>query len=1082
MNAVTTQFTPFATIVLDEAGTILSFDSEAETLFGYAASDCLGQDLTAIMPEARRLYVSPESSQLTQGDYRLNALYQHSDPIPVEISLRSVEMLERSLVIATLHPIQPSFFVETSANASDNADENLLLLAQASHRFQELFQGLPVACVCYDEHGQIYEWNRAYHELTGYSPDQLLTMKVWDTVDSDADRTRTRDACRQVFSGHVAETIECAVVRADKTRYTALCNAFAIRNSEGAVIGAINTHQDITKHKQAEADLRMKENHLRTVITGAPIVLFGFDENGIFTVSEGRGLELQGLKPGETVGRSLYEIYKDVPEIVHACRSALAGNTVTSIDKLGANYYEAWYSPIRDDAGRVTGAVGVATDITQKHLAEEALKATTEHLTRILETVAEGIAIVDDNGRYTFANPAAEAILGVAREEITQQVYYESSWRMRGANGEYCALEVLPITQALISGRPVYDLELSFDRTDGRSITLSINAAPLTDEHGVVTGAVTSFVDITERKLSEQALHDAQEKLEMRVVERTRALGAANGALHEEIVKHKLAEETTRRSNALLKAQQEAAPDGILILDEDQKIASVNRRFTEIWDIPADLIEQGDHQKLVDYKMQRIEGQESFLNLKRKEIEFPHLTHNFELQLLNGRILEGYSAPVVSGDGETLYGRIVSHRDITERKQAEEELQLITAQTEMILAAISSVLIGVDENDKIITWNHAARTLFGPAAADVLGLPFRECGIQWDWDFLLDAVQICRNSGQNLRVADTAYTRADGKDGILGLSINPISTYTGDTMGFVVIGTDITDRRVLEGQLAQSQKLESIGQLAAGIAHEINTPVQYLGDNTRFLQDAFTDIQGVLEAYSEVLEAAERGGADPALIAKTRSAVEAADVEYLTEEIPNAIKQSLEGLERVAHLVRAMKDFSHPGAAEKTAVDLNRTIDSTITVARNEWKYVADLVTKFDADLPLVHCLPGELNQVVLNMVVNAAHAISDVVGDGVNQKGVITIQTLHDGDWAEIRISDTGTGMPEHVKKKIFDPFFTTKGVGKGTGQGLAISHSVIVDKHGGAISVETEPGAGTTFIIRLPIDAAETEQDKAA
>ena len=175
-------------------------------------------------------------------------------------------------------------------------------------------------------------------------------------------------------------------------------------------------------------------------------------------------------------------------------------------------------------------------------------------------------------------------------------------------------------------------------------------------------------------------------------------------------------------------------------------------------------------------------------------------------------------------------------------------------------------------------------------------------------------------------------------------------------------------------------------------------------------------------------------------------------------------------MDRVAKIVRAMKEFSHP-AREKTATDLNRAIQSTITVASNEWKYVAEIEMDLDPNLPSVHCSPAEFNQVVLNMVVNAAHAIGDVVGDGGKGKGKIKVKTRPDGDWAVVEISDSGCGMPPHIQQRIFDPFFTTKEVGKGTGQGLAIAHNVVVDKHGGTIKVVSSPGAGTTFIIRLPI-----------
>ena len=293
---------------------------------------------------------------------------------------------------------------------------------------------------------------------------------------------------------------------------------------------------------------------------------------------------------------------------------------------------------------------------------------------------------------------------------------------------------------------------------------------------------------------------------------------------------------------------------------------------------------------------------------------------------------------------------------------------------------------------------------------------------------------------------------------------------------------EIDERNKMEAQLRHAQKMESIGQLAAGIAHEINTPTQYIGDNTRFVQDAFGDITGLVGEYEKLFSAVEAGAVTPELLGAVKAAAATADMAYLSAEIPKAIQQSLDGVSRVTHIVRAMKEFSHPGTTEKTAVDLAKAIQSTVTVASNEWKYVADLVTEFDTALPLVSCLPGEFNQVILNLVVNAAHAIADVVGDGANGKGTITVSTWLDGDCAEVRIRDTGTGIPEKARAKVFDPFFTTKGVGKGTGQGLAIAHNVIVEKHGGTIAFETEMGKGTTFIIRLPLKSASAAKAQKA
>ncbi|BDI29874.1 hypothetical protein CCAX7_19250 [Capsulimonas corticalis] len=420
---------------------------------------------------------------------------------------------------------------------------------------------------------------------------------------------------------------------------------------------------------------------------------------------------------------------------------------------------------------------------------------------------------------------------------------------------------------------------------------------------------------------------------------------------------------------------------------------------------------------------------------------------------------------------------------IAERLIAEQELQRISAETEVIFASIPSILIGADADGVVTTWNAAARLAFGVASSDALGEPLERCAVAWRWEQISEAVAECRESGAMVTLEHVHFQRTDKSEGVLQLRITPIRLPGGgDNEGLLILGTDITEQQILETQLAQSQKLESIGQLAAGIAHEINTPIQYVGDNTRFLGDAFQDLKGMIDCYEQLIDIAALAGAPAAQLERAKEALADADAPYLMEEIPKAISQSLEGVERVAHLVRAMKDFSHPSSGEKTLVDINRAIDSTITVARNEWKYVAEMALDLDPALPMIPCLPGEMNQVILNMVVNAAHAIGDVVGSDGGDKGEIRIRTRQDGDWIEIRISDTGSGMSEEVKNRIFDPFFTTKEVGRGTGQGLSISRAVIIERHGGAIAVETAIGSGTTFSIRLPISGGQNLQSEAA
>ncbi|MBU1418089.1 MAG: cache domain-containing protein [Proteobacteria bacterium] len=276
----------------------------------------------------------------------------------------------------------------------------------------------------------------------------------------------------------------------------------------------------------------------------------------------------------------------------------------------------------------------------------------------------------------------------------------------------------------------------------------------------------------------------------------------------------------------------------------------------------------------------------------------------------------------------------------------------------------------------------------------------------------------------------------------------------------------------LELRLHQAEKLESVGRLAAGIAHEINTPTQYVGTNIDFLNDASKDISELLEQLTKLIATAHRNGNLEDDFADTvKEYFETADWEFLQEEIPKALLQSQEGLRRISKIVSAMKNFSHPGSGELESSDINIGIQSTVTLATNEWKYAAEMEMQLEDDLPLVLCYPDELNQVFLNMVINSAHAIAAHNQKSGREKGLITIQTEKIGKHVQIRISDSGGGMPDAVVDKIFEPFYTTKEVGKGTGQGLAIAHDVIVNKHHGSIDVQTELGQGTTFIISLPI-----------
>jgi PAS domain S-box-containing protein len=451
-------------------------------------------------------------------------------------------------------------------------------------------------------------------------------------------------------------------------------------------------------------------------------------------------------------------------------------------------------------------------------------------------------------------------------------------------------------------------------------------------------------------------------------------------------------------------------------------------------------------------------------------------------------------------------------RDITERKQAEAELQDAYEGLEAIVAERTAELgttnvqlrAEIEERKKMEEALRESRRKF-KEVADLLPQSVFETDVYGAFTFLNQAAyatfEFTRDdfeaglsfsdfiapeerekigkyqsrifSGEKINFIEITALKKGGTK--FPAALYPSVIYSsGTATGVRGILVDLSDRKKMEAELRRAEKLESIGQLAAGIAHEINTPAQYAGDNTRFLEEAFGDLERIMELYNKLLTALRAGEPFEELTGKIEATMEDIDLQYIREEIPKAVRQSMDGIERISTIVKAMKEFSHPGTDEKKNIDLNRAIENTITVARNEWKYVADVITHLDPDLPFVPCLPGEINQVVLNMIVNAAHAIAEKQTEGSQQKGTITISTRVEEESVEIRICDTGDGIPENIRSRIFDPFFTTKEVGKGTGQGLAISHSVIVDKHGGTIRFDSAIGNGTTFFVRLPLETA--------
>jgi len=347
---------------------------------------------------------------------------------------------------------------------------------------------------------------------------------------------------------------------------------------------------------------------------------------------------------------------------------------------------------------------------------------------------------------------------------------------------------------------------------------------------------------------------------------------------------------------------------------------------------------------------------------------------------------------------------------------------------------------------------------------------------------LLEAFKQCKRSANAYELEYRLVAKNGSVREILDRS-QPIFNGRGEVIGLDGLIVDVTEQNRAQHELDRTQMIQNIGRLSAGIAHEINTPIQFIGDNMRFLSDSFEQVIDLLEMYKQVAGATTQddmsGQSKHAAVEKTRAAEEQADLDFLVEEIPRAIEQSLDGIKRVLTIVSAMRDFSHIDERRMAPADLNKALHNTIVLLRNEIKYVADLKTDLDENLPMVHCCADDMNQVFLNLLSNAAHSIAEAVGNSSSDRGLITVSSRQDGKDVLISISDTGTGIRPQIRNKIFDHFFTTRQPGKGTGQGLSLARSIVVDKHAGSLDFETEIGVGTTFTVRLPIEQNQRKRN---
>ncbi len=394
------------------------------------------------------------------------------------------------------------------------------------------------------------------------------------------------------------------------------------------------------------------------------------------------------------------------------------------------------------------------------------------------------------------------------------------------------------------------------------------------------------------------------------------------------------------------------------------------------------------------------------------------------------------------------------------RRRAAEEIAATRRHLEVLLETTRIGLSVIDENGTVRYVDPWQKKVHGDFQGVSVEDYFLARKVQ-DADWIHNVLEALRDRKK------TAFEhRLPGADdAVAQTTVIPYQDPTGDSWCAATITVDVTEQKRLESALNHARRMESVGRLAAGVAHELNTPIQYIGDNLSYLAEAFHHVLGLVEAMHQAAAALEPSEAD-----NHARLLQAFDWEYHRDEVPKALEESRRGVEQVAHIVRAMKVFSHQGGREKQDVDLHRMLQAAIDISRNEWKNVATIQTEFDPTLQIVPLHAAEFNMAVVNLIVNAAQAIAERP-DLPSRPGIIIVRTKAlDDAWVEIQVEDNGPGIPQEIQDRVFDAFFTTKEVGKGTGQGLTTAHHTIVDLHGGTLQFRSKPGEGTVFFIRIP------------
>jgi PAS domain S-box-containing protein len=819
---------------------------------------------------------------------------------------------------------------------------------------------------------------------------------------------------------------------------------------------------------QRTADLAESEKSYRRLMETMSEGLATIDEKGRFTYVNDRLCEMLQFSKSDLIGRQTSDFLENFDLEYWEQQVKLLG------EKKHKRYDIVWrrkdgqtidaiVSPrgIYDENGRYKGAVGVVTDITERRAMENALKREVEINAALAEASAKLVskATLEDistlvleqaihltGSKYGFVGLMDPQTRHMLISSMTTDIWGQCE--VEGATASFDHFSglwgwVLDHRQPVFTNNPNDD-----DRSSGTPVghvpVHSFLAAPalIGEELYGIVALANSENDYIQQDLA------AIEPL---------------AALYALAIQRNRQEDETFRDKQRLRLILDSIGVAVMIVDtETHVIMDLN---------PA-------AEKLIGAARDEIVLQEcwDFVCPGKRDCcpinDLKRILENEEIDLIKA---DGSRIPILKTVVPiTISGRsslLETFTDVSDLKRAESVIQEQVKFLQTLIDTIPNPIFYKDRDGVYLGCNKAFEEFRGLEKEQVIGKTVYDIMPTHQAD-VITAIDTSLFENPGERVMEDTMQHSDGTQRQV---IRQIAVFTGaddNPAGLVGIFTDITERKLMEDRLAKAARLESIGQLATGIAHEVNTPTQYIHGNLEFLQSAFLYLKSATDRLTQIYQQLENDNPVDSIIREAAMEMEQSGVEFLAEEIPEAIRGCLDGVDRITEIVNSMRYFAHPGHKEKSLIDVNQVIENSLKVSKNEWKYCARVKMDHPPDLPQIPALATEFNQAILNIIVNAAQAIKEYIGDNPERRGRIGTTTRKRGNHVEIRISDTGRGIPKEVRGRIFDPFFTTKDVGKGTGQGLAIAHSVIVEKHGGTIDFETKMDKGTTFIIRVPIE----------